>query len=580
MDLHIDIKGTSKITLTLMMLISAVIGGIISYTFTIAYYAKIPEETTLTITQIRINPENVSSFNITVLNPSYSPSDANITRIALSLKTGTELYEVVETNPSISKGLKIRIGESADITCLTVRKGNTDISFGELINTFPGETILVHVFAEGFQASNKEVTLPNVKIKVTPNFEEQIRESIEYFNLTIENQQQKLSLNLTITEINLQIHNTAFSLNTTPSLPFILRPNTAKRFQCNFNWEGLRDLNITLNVKTKEGYEASYVTSKLPGAELCIGDISFDYDDTGRFNITVTSDKASTATAYITKVNLTLPDGTVKTINTTWPLNVSPLPVFPGRSVTLTCIWNWSTCRSEVITVIVCTKQGYTLYKSVRTPSPIFISVLGETTIFNLRDKERFNITILNHASSLEAVNITKIVVKKTGDILPIVNGNINPSFSKTFTCHFNWALFLKNYGRDLALTIYANAIQSSNVYTFDFSFTLPVAELNITTITHTPIGNAGYLNLTVKNLDYSIWNLTLSKIVVFVQDLNETLEYLFPENHLVLTAGGEFVLLCPFNWQKYVGKTIMVTVITKELVEVSTSYTIGLEPP
>ncbi|MEM2318137.1 MAG: hypothetical protein QW142_01815, partial [Candidatus Bathyarchaeia archaeon] len=83
MNLHINIKGTSKIMLTLMMLISAVIGGIISYTFTIAYYAKIPEETAITITGIHINPKNVKAFNITVLNPSYSPKSANITRIAI-----------------------------------------------------------------------------------------------------------------------------------------------------------------------------------------------------------------------------------------------------------------------------------------------------------------------------------------------------------------------------------------------------------------------------------------------------------------------------------------------------------------
>ncbi|MEM2738803.1 MAG: hypothetical protein QXK93_07460, partial [Candidatus Bathyarchaeia archaeon] len=108
MGLSANIKGLSKIALILLIIVSAVIGGVISYAFTIAHYIRIPEKTTLAITNIYINPENVESFNISVLNPSYSPTDATISKIAISLKDGVQLSDVVETYPSIKNGLKIQ----------------------------------------------------------------------------------------------------------------------------------------------------------------------------------------------------------------------------------------------------------------------------------------------------------------------------------------------------------------------------------------------------------------------------------------------------------------------------------------
>jgi flagellar basal body-associated protein FliL len=122
MNAQTNVKAISTLIVILLMIIAAIIGGIISYAFTIAYYNKMPQRTALTITDVYINKENVNSFIINVLNPSYSPADAKISRIAISLKDETQLYDVVETEPSIGNGINVPIGESVNITCLKIRR--------------------------------------------------------------------------------------------------------------------------------------------------------------------------------------------------------------------------------------------------------------------------------------------------------------------------------------------------------------------------------------------------------------------------------------------------------------------------
>ncbi|MEM4713597.1 MAG: hypothetical protein QXQ61_03495 [Candidatus Bathyarchaeia archaeon] len=564
MNLHINIKGTSKIMLTLMMLISAVIGGIISYTFTIAYYAKIPEETAITITGIHINPKNVKAFNITVLNPSYSPKSANITRIAISMKDGAQLYDVIETNPPIKRGLEIRVGESVNITCSKIRKDNANVTFGEFVSTFPGEIIVVHVFAEGSPAANKEVRLPCVKIEITADFNPRI--SLNRFNITLTNNPQS-EVNLTITWlrpglIEFKEVRPDFRLN-----PVFLPRGETICFQFNGSWYTYKQ--FLLEILTEQGYIFRKDITLLD-VNAIIHSVTFNENQVDRFNVTVYN-LASSVPLNVMYIECTLENGTKLP-----PFNCDSAEIMPNTTRTFTFDWNWREYRGKIVTVVAYFVRDFTtpLYEA-RTPSPVIAKVLNTSSAFNLRDKGRFNITILNHVSSIEAVNITKIVVKKTNDTLSVADGLINPGNNKTFTCNFNWAKFLVDYGRNLTLTVYAIGNETMKEYTFDFCFILPVAELDITAISSSSVGGVGYLNLTVRNMDYSVWNLTLSKIVITIQDSAESLEYLFPKNHIVLIVGSEIILLCPFNWQNYVGENITVTVVTEEHVETSVQYTV-----
>lgn len=562
MRINANIKGLSTLAVILIVIISAIIGGIISYAFTIAYYTKIPEETTVAITGVYLDKENVRSFNVSVLNPSYSPTDATISRIAVSLKGEAQLYDVVETKPSIENGLAIPRGVSLNITCLKIRTDSSNITFGEFVSTFAGKIFIVHVFSSDSSAANMEAALPFVKLDITTDFNSKI--SFKKFNITLTNHPNS-EVNLTISDIlvpGVEIDGMDPDIKTHP---ITISQNESICFRFNGSWHKV--VGFTLSISTEQGYVfRKEVETKTVHAT--IQKVVFNEERTDHFNITVFNFAESANYINVTRIECTLKNGTTLT-----PLDCGLVGVMPNSSITFKFNWNWRTYRGQKITVVAYFLQDFqTDSFEAETPQPIIVKVLNETETFDLKDKGHFNITILNHESSLGAVNITKIVVKRTGEVLPIANGVINNGNNKTFTCTYNWAGFLNRYGRNLTLTIYA-VNQTLGEYTFDFSFTLPVAELDVTVRDRIIMGETGYLNLTVKNLEYSLWNLTLSKIVVTVQGLAEPVEYVLPKNHVTVSVGGETVLLCPFDWQRYLGKSITVTVVTEELIEASTAY-------
>jgi hypothetical protein len=64
-----------------------------------------------------------------------------------------------------------------------------------------------------------------------------------------------------------------------------------------------------------------------------------------------------------------------------------------------------------------------------------------------------------------------------------------------------------------------------------------------------------------------------LSKIIITVEGLANPLEYVLPKNQTVITIGSEIAFLCPFDWQKYSDRDVIVTVLTDEAVEASLTY-------
>jgi hypothetical protein len=562
MGLGASVKGLSAITTILIIVISAVVGGIISYAFTIAYYTDVPEKTTLAITGIYINPQNVRSLNITVLNPSYSPGDANITRVALSLKNGTKLYNVVETSPSIKNGLKIRRGESINITCL---KLEANMTLGEFVSEFAGEKILVHVFAEGSPAANMEAKLPYVKLGITTDFNPRV--SFKRFNITLTNSPSS-EVNLTVIDIvpgviTFREVYPDFRLNPVP-----LQKNETVCFQFeNASWHGY--VQFMLSVYTEQGY-VFHKEVKVETVHAAVQSVVFDANNTDLFKVTVYNFAESTTPVNVKEVRCLLENGTALS----FPCNLAELP--PNTTREFTFSWNWRDYRGKNVTVVAYFAQEFETdgYRAV-TPPPVILKVLEAAKTFNLKDKEHFNITILNHPSSIRTVNVTRIVVKQTGEVLNVTDGLVRPGFNKTFCCTFSWTGFLKNHGRNLTLTVYATDNQTFE-YAFDFSFTLPVAELNIAAVETTAFGETRYLNITIRNVERSLWNITLSKVIVEVQGLTEPLVCMLPEGQVVVKVGGETVLLFPFDWQKYMGKSIIVTVVAvEELAEASATYTI-----
>ncbi|MEM3829240.1 MAG: hypothetical protein QXP36_08525 [Conexivisphaerales archaeon] len=565
-----NVKAVSTLLIIILMIISAIVGGIVSYAFTIAYYAKKPQGTALTITDVYIDKENVDQFTINVLNPSYSPTDATISKIAISLEGETQLYDVVETRPPLENGIVIPIGESKNITCVKIKKDNTNATLGELIGRFgfAGKSIIVHIFSLDSTAANIRTKLPFVQLNINLNFDPRI--SVKKCNITLTSDPQS-EVNVTVTRIDIWgVIDAEISPNVEEQ-PITIPKNGSQEFRVNITWSGV-SATIPLIVKTKQGY-IFRKEFELKGFSVFIKSVDFSKEDTSHFNVTIFNSDASASYVNVTKIRCRLDNGTYLD-----PFECGSAGIMLNMTRTFIFNWEWKEYRNRTIMVIAYFLQGFEMSFNATTPPPIIVEVLNKASVFNLKDRGHLNITIQNHVSSLEAINVTKIVAKgvilngtKVDPSLPY--GPIAPGDHITFTCDFNWTSFVSTTDRNLTLTVHIVTSTSLKEYTFDFTFVLPVAELNITSVGCVEDAGVKYLNVTIKNMDYSLWNLTLSKIVIKVGNATNTLEYVLPKNQVTVNVGEEITLLCPFDWQKYSNEDIVITVLTDESVGTSSVY-------
>ncbi|MEM3765407.1 MAG: hypothetical protein QXU46_00085 [Candidatus Bathyarchaeia archaeon] len=568
MNVRTNVKAVSTLIIVILVIISAIIGGIISYAFTIAYYNRTAPA--ITITGIYINKENVTSFTISVLNPSYAPKDAKISRIAISLKEETQLYDVIETEPSTKNGMVIPIGESRNITCLKIKKDNANFTLGDFIGNFgfAGKIMVVHVFSSDFPATNMEVKLPYVKLSITEEFNSEY--SFKKFNITLTNDPNS-EVNVTIKDMLIGVD---YSQVEPPIKGYVIPIKGSVRFNFAGNWHGLTKTNLV--VYTEQGYNfRKEIETK--SVHTAIQSVNFDIEHRDYFNVTIFNLPESAHYANITMIKCRLDDGTY----TPDTLCDPPVGLIPNSTVTIRFDWDWTEYRGRNITVVAYFLQDFeTTPYNVITPPPIIVKVLNEASIFDLKDTGHFNITIQNHVSSLESINITQIKVKKTGQILngttevspQLPNGPIAPGKGKMLNCTFDWAKYIKDYNdRNLTLTINVTTNTTpSKSYLFNFTFILPVVELNASV--HFETDETRYINATIviKNLEYSLWNLTLSEVILTVNASTGLLnyKYTFPEDEMI-NVGGDVVLLLALDKQKYSGGTLTLTVFTEELGEI-----------
>ncbi|MEM3581012.1 MAG: hypothetical protein QXH40_01605 [Candidatus Bathyarchaeia archaeon] len=569
MNWRIDIKAASTLVIIILIIISAIIGGIISYAFTIAYYTKTAPA--ITITDIYINKEDVTSFTIGVLNPSYSPRNAIISRIAISLKGETQLYDVIQTEPPIENGIVLQIGESRNITCKRIKRENANLTLGDLIGSygFAGKTMIVHIFSSDFPATSKEAKLPYVKLDITEDFNSKY--SFEKFNITLTNDQQS-EVNITLSRMLIGVVN--YSQVDPPIEGYIIPIGESVRFNFIGNWYGVTAARIDVNTRQGYNFRKEIETKWVYAA---IQSVNFDIQHTDHFNVTVFNAAESDHYVNITKITCKLYDGTDPD-----PLECGSVGILPNTSMTFKFEWSWRDYRGRNVTITAYFLQDFSAALNVTTPPPIIVNANG--SIFDLKDIGHFNITILNHVSSLEPINITQIKIKKTGQILngttevspQLPYGPIAPGENKTLSCTFDWAEYIKDYN-DKSLTLTINVTTNatpSRSYSFDFTFVLPVAEINATVYFKTD--ETRYVNVTIviKNLEHSLWNLTLSEVVLTVNASAGSFEYkyTFPEGE-VINVGGDIVLLFALDKQKCSGNTLTLTVITEELGEIKIPF-------
>lgn len=536
-----NVKAISTLMLIILILCSVVLGALISYFWVMASYYNMPENTTLLIVEDVVFPVfNARYFNVTILNPSNSISDISITAIRLSVEGKTEVYNVTTADPPLP--FTLRRGTKQTFKCIK-NWGN-----------FAGETVRIEPVAANASTKSYSYATPRVKLKLTPNFD--VSQSIEYFNLTVENSAETL-INLTISEIKVF----GFSINVTPTLPYVLSPNQTKIFRCDWNWENIRGENVTITVKTSEGYELVHTTDKLPGVVLYIDKVWFDYTDTTYFNLTISSFEYSTATAIINRVNLTLPDETTIILDTIPPLDIIPIPIPQNESLTIQCFWDWSTYRNETITVRVYTKQGFTApSETVITPPAIVWNITDVK--FHLDDIEHFSVNVTNTPCSVQSINVTQIRFNENvTEIIPS-SWQISAGEERQFSCAFNWTSF-----KGENITIMVSTADGLNI---SKSITLLSVELKIINVSFKTSEDSRYVNVTIENVKDSLLNVTVVRMVVSLE--NETV-YESKGVGILIEVGKNVTLTFSLNWGSYENEEVTISVYTEEGFEVTANF-------
>jgi len=140
--------GISKLILILLLLISAIVGGVLSYMWTEGYYQsisfRIPETATVTITDLSFDSQDLTFFDLTLLNPSFSPSSISVTQIMVSTEDSV-LHNVENVDPFLP--YELQINEFKTFKCIWN------------LTDYTGKNIKVNVFVADGPGTNLETTV-------------------------------------------------------------------------------------------------------------------------------------------------------------------------------------------------------------------------------------------------------------------------------------------------------------------------------------------------------------------------------------------------------------------------------------
>ena len=253
-----DVKGVSKLILIILLLLSFVVGALLSYVWTMGFYApqefNLPKGSSVSIEGVSFSPQDASYFNVTVLNPSYSKSTVKLTKITALTPDNNKLHDVTISDPPLPYTLER--GQSVTLKCNWNWASYTGI-------TLPYASTSVHVLVDIEDGSGATFTVkePLVSFSIS---EVTFNSTIAYthFNITVVNQQASETY-VNITSISVNVTGiTADMINRT--LPYGLAPgDEPATFKVAWNWFDYRNQTVTIGVRTLQGY-VDYRTVTLP----------------------------------------------------------------------------------------------------------------------------------------------------------------------------------------------------------------------------------------------------------------------------------------------------------------------------
>jgi hypothetical protein len=246
-----DVKGISKLVLIFLLLVAFAFGALISYIWTMGFYAPaefhLPQRPTIEIENVAFDEQDASFVDVTLLNPSYSPSDATILRIEARTLDDALLHTFDVTSPVTPYVLGK--GRSQTFTCFWNWANYTGIE----LPPSTGKNVEIRVLSENDMGEYVTVAKPFVSLSITDvSFNSTV--SPDSFTVTVQNlETSETYVNVTSITVNVAENITAGTI--TPSLPRGLAPGEpAVTFTVPWDWADYSNQTVTITVHTRQGY--------------------------------------------------------------------------------------------------------------------------------------------------------------------------------------------------------------------------------------------------------------------------------------------------------------------------------------
>ncbi len=212
--------------------------------FYVSLEFKLPSRPDIAIESVEFSDQDTSFFNVTVLNPSYSPDSTNIARIAVRTTDDNRIHEINNTSPLLPYLLKP--GDSQRFKCNWNWANYTGIRL-----PYTEAPVEVLVFKEDKTGEIFEKRKPYVLFLISKtDFNSTV--SLNHFNLTIENMESSETY-VNVTSISVNVAKITSDM-VTPSLPYGLAPGDISTFKVLWNWTDYQGATITVGAHTLQGY--------------------------------------------------------------------------------------------------------------------------------------------------------------------------------------------------------------------------------------------------------------------------------------------------------------------------------------
>jgi len=347
-----NINGISRLAVLILFVVSFLLGGMLSYIWTMGFYSpyefNLPTNTNVTIEDVQFSVGNATYFNVTVLNPSYSPSKATIQEIKTETPDGLS-HSISSTDPPLPQVLEA--GQSQTF--------ESNWNWGNYTN----QEIKVLVFIDEGSGATCETVAAFMNLTVANViFEPSI--TITRFNITVETMNSPVKVDLN----RISVNGIDVSVSPPQVLPLTINPNESITFTLDRSWIDLQNKTVTVRVDALQGYTAVKTVLAPPPVSLIIQNVVFDNTtSTQHFNATVLSEEFSPAAVNITHVTILVRNETVTVTNIT---KIPSGLLQPNSSMLLMVFWDWIEYQSTAtnVAINVHTEQDFTATKEVEIP--------------------------------------------------------------------------------------------------------------------------------------------------------------------------------------------------------------------